>query len=144
MADEMKIQVVGLKELQKALRDIERDLPKELAAGLAEVSEMVLVKARALVPRGKTGNAQESMKVRKQQRGASIAVGGTKAPYYPWLDFGGRVGRRRSVKRTFIQGGRYIYPTLKVMRPQVNAKVDEVVRRLSTQAGFDTTGDVAK
>ena len=38
-----------------------------------------------------------------------MSGGGNKAPYYPWLDFGGSVGRRRSVRRPFLDKGRYIY-----------------------------------
>lgn len=139
--DDGKIVVVGIPDLQKALKQIDRDLPKELAAGLAEASQIVLDAAKPKVPRGKTGRAQDSMKVRKQQRGAALAVGGSKAPYFPWLDFGGKVGRNKSVKRPFIPEGRYIYPTLKEKRPQVAAKVDEVLERLATAAGFETEGD---
>ena len=40
---------------------------------------------------------------------ARIEAGGSKVPYYPWLDFGGRVGRRKSVHRPFLKDGRYIY-----------------------------------
>ena len=140
MADERIIQVRGIQDLQKALRSINKDLPKQLAAGLAEASEIVLNAARPLVPHV-SGDAQASMKVRKQQRGATIAVGGTKAPYYPWLDFGGAVGRGKSVKREFIKQGRYIYPTLKDKRPEVEAKVDEVLKRLALLAGFETQGE---
>lgn len=138
MADET-IRVAGLKDLQKALRDIDRDLPKELAAGLAEASEIVVRAASAKVP-FVSGAARASMKPRKQQRGAAIAVGGTKAPYYPWLEWGGAVGRNRSVKRPFIRKGRYLYPTLAEKSPEVKAKVDEVLERLAIRAGFNTRG----
>lgn len=137
--NDARIEVKGVKELQKALREIDKGLPKELAAGLAEASEIVLRAAQPLVP-VRTGKAAASMKVRKQQRGASIAVGGNKAEYYPWLDFGGSVGRKKSVKRPFIKEGRYIYPTLRVKGDEVKAKVDEVIERLGRQAGFDQEG----
>ena len=135
----MKITVKGIPDLQKALRQIDKDLPKELAAGLAEAAEIVVRHAKPLVPR-RTGAAQGSMKVRRQQRAAAVVVGGAKAPYYPWLDFGGRVGRNKSIARPFIKAGRYIYPTLKDRDAEVKAKVDEVLERLAKQAGFETTG----
>ena len=158
--DAGEVRVVGVVELRKALRDIDKDLAKELAAGLAEAADIVADEARAHVPR-RSGRAADSIKVRKQSAGASLAVGGTKAPYYPWLDFGGTVGRGRvpggakklaggatgghagSVKRPFIQGGRYIYPALRHKEAQVKAKVDEVMARMATKAGFDTDGNSA-
>lgn len=134
-----RIEVVGVRDLQKALRQIDRDLPRELAAGLAEAAEIVAVHARRKVP-VRSGAARGSIKPRKEQRGASLAVGGNKAPYFPWLDWGGRVGRGRSQVRPFIPEGRYVYPSLREKRPAVEEKVDEVLARLATRAGFETTG----
>lgn len=161
MPNDAKVEVRGIKDLQKSLREIDRDLPKELAAGLAEAAEIVAAAARPKVPH-RHGHARGSIKARKQQRGAAIAVGGTKAPYFPWLDFGGTVGKGRkqagvskkraggayggtagSVKRPWMPEGRYIYPTLREKRDEVNAKVDEVLARLAVRAGFETTGDAA-
>ena len=138
--DDARISVTGIADLQKALRQVDKDLPKELAAGLAEASEIVLAEARPMVP-VRSGKAAGSMKVRKQQRGASIAVGGSAAPYYPWLDFGGKIGRHNATTRPFITGGRYIYPALRRKDDEVRAKVDQVLERLARLAGFDTEGD---
>lgn len=135
MANDAKVEVRGIKDLSKALREIDKDLPKELGAGLAEAAAIVADAARPKVPQ-RTGKAAASIKVRKQQRGAALAVGGSKAPYFPWLDFGGKTGRNNSVRRPFVPGGRYIYPTLADKREQVNAKVDEVMARLAEKAGF--------
>lgn len=137
------VKVKGIIELQKALRKIEKDLPKELAAGLAEAAEIVGAHARTKVP-VRTGAARDSIKARKQQRSASLATGGSRAPYYPWLDFGGRVGRNKTSMREFVKGGRYIFPALAEKDAQVKEKVDEVLARLAKKAGFDTTGDGAK
>jgi hypothetical protein len=146
VADDPRIRVIGVKDLQKALRDVDKDLPKELAAGLAEASEIVLNAARPLVPR-KSGEAQDSMKVRKQQRGAAIAVGGSKAPHFGFIEFGGTVGRGHvprsgggAIKRPFITEGRSIYPSLREKRPEVEAKIDEVLKDMATKAGFETKG----
>lgn len=140
--DDAKVQVRGIIELRKALREIDRDLPKELAAGLAEAAAIVADEARRRVPR-RTGRAAESIKVRKQQSGAALAVGGAKAGYYPWLDFGGTVGRAKAVKRPFIHGGRYVYPSLRDKDREVRAKVDEVLARMAAKAGFESEGDAA-
>lgn len=138
--DSGKINVKGIPELQKALRQIDKDLPKELAAGLAEAADIVATAARPKVP-VKTGAAAASIKVKKSQRSASLAVGGTKAPYFPWLDFGGKVGRNKSVRRYFLKGGRFVYPALKDKDKQVRAKVDEVLERMALKAGFEQEGE---
>jgi hypothetical protein len=133
------MKVDGIRDLQKALREVDRDLPKQLAAGLAEASEIVAGVARAKVPT-RSGRAATSIKVKKQQRGAALAVGGSKAPYYGWLDFGGKVGRNKANRRPFIPGGRYVYPSLREKDAEVKAKVDEVLERLARLAGFATDG----
>jgi Bacteriophage HK97-gp10, putative tail-component len=140
--DDVGVKVHGIADLQRALRDVDRDLPKELAAGLAEAAEIVASAAAPKVPR-RTGAAAASIKVKKQQRAASLAVGGAKAEYTPWLDFGGRVGRGKSVSRPFIREGRYVYPTLREKDKEVRAKVDEVLERLARAAGFDTEGNAS-
>lgn len=139
MADEVQIHVKGLKEFQGAVRQVDKALGPELRKGLNEAAEIVASAARTLVPQ-RSGDAAGSIKVGSTQRAAQIKVGGTAAPYFPWLDFGGRVGPRRTTLRPFIQRGRYIYPTLAEKRPEVEAKVDEVLERLAKQAGFETTG----
>lgn len=140
--DDASVKVTGIVELQKALREIDKELPKELAAGLAEAADIVARAARQKMP-VKTGRAVASVKVRKQQRGAALAYGGSKAPYAPWLDFGGSVGRHKSIHRPVITGGRYIYPALKEHDVEVRAKVDEVLERMAKKAGFDTDGSSA-
>jgi hypothetical protein len=133
MAD--TVQVRGLRDYQKALRDIEPALGPELRKALNEVAEIVASDARSLVP-ARSGKARSSIKAGSSQRAAQIKVGGTKAPYFPWLDFGGRVGRQKSVKRPFIQEGRYIYPTLRRRRDDVEEKLFDVLGRLAEHAGL--------
>lgn len=139
MPDERTVQVKGLKEFQGAVRQVDKALGPELRKGLNEAAEIVAGAARPLVP-VRSGDAAGSIKVGSTQRAAQIKVGGTAAPYFPWLDFGGRVGPRKTTLRPFIQRGRYVYPTLADKRPEVEAKIDEVLRRLAVAAGFDTTG----
>jgi hypothetical protein len=128
-----------LREYQRALKKIDRDLGPELRKGLNEAAEIVVRAARPLVP-VRTGRAAASMKAGSSQRGAAIKVGGTKAPYFSWLEWGGRVGRNKSVARPFIPAGRTIYPTLRTRNDEVLAKLDEVIGRLAERAGLDTSG----
>ena len=134
MANDVTIQVKGLKEYQKALKNIDESAGPELRKGLNEVAEVVASTARSLVP-VRSGRAAGSIQPGSTQRGARIKVGGDKAPYYLWLDFGGHVGRLNSVSRPFFTIGRYIYPTLKSKREMVIQKLDEVLDRLATDIG---------
>jgi hypothetical protein len=106
MADPIRID--GLKQFRANLKSLDRELPKALRLAFNEAAEIVVTDARGRVP-SKSGKARASVKAKSTQAYSRIAGGGNKAPYYPWLDFGGRVGRNKSVKRPFLKDGRFIY-----------------------------------
>lgn len=138
------IHVRGLREVRKALRDVDKTLGPELRKGLNEVAELVLDTARPLVPR-RSGDARASLKAGSTETAVQIKAGGTKAPYWGWLDFGGTVGKGRvsshvahkkaavagQVKRRFITEGRFIYPTLRKRRDDIEDKFYEVIDRVT-------------
>ena len=124
------IQVRGLRELRGALRDVDKTLGPELRKALNEVAEIVLDTARPLVPT-RSGKARASLKAGSTEKAVQIKAGGSKAPYYGWLDFGGKVGRAKSVKRRFITEGRYVYPSLTKRRDDIEDKFYEVIDRLT-------------
>jgi hypothetical protein len=68
------------------------------------------------VPR-RTGRAGGTIKAASTRTEARVSEGGARAPYMPWLDFGGRVGRKNSVKRPFLKEGRYIWKSFGAHRP---------------------------
>lgn len=133
-----RINVTGIKEFQKALRRMDSDLPKQLRVALNEASQLVIDKAKAEVPR-RTGKAAASLKVRSSQREARIAAGGRKAPYYPWLDFGGKTGINRSVDRPFYTEGRYIYPSLRKNRDEITKVLETAITDLARGAGLEVS-----
>jgi hypothetical protein len=133
--DNVRIHVEGLKEYGKALRDIDKGLGPELRKGLNEVARIVVDAAVPLIPR-RTGAAAESVKPGSTQRGAAVKIGGDRAPYYQWLDFGGAVGRNKSVRRPYLKSGRYVYPALARKRPEAVEKLEEVLGRLAKEQGF--------
>ena len=124
------IQVRGLRELRSTLRGIEKELGPELRKGLNEVAEVVLETARPLVPT-RSGKARASLKAGSTEKAVQIKAGGAKAPYWGWLDFGGKVGRAKSVRRPFIMEGRYIYPSLRKRRDDIEDKFYEVIDRVT-------------
>lgn len=136
--ERQRITITGIREFQKALRDMDANLPKQLRIALNKASDLVITKARPLIP-ARTGRAANSLKVRSTQRVARIAAGGKRAPYYPWLDFGGKVGRHDSVDRKFYTEGRYIYPTLRKNRDEITGIMQMALADLARDAGLYVT-----
>jgi hypothetical protein len=136
---EVKVEVRGLAELGRAFRQVDAELPKELKAAFRSIAERVIERARPFIPRV-SGAAAASLKPRSTAKGAGIAFGGEKAPYYPWLDFGGKVGRKRSISRPVVPGGRYVYPAIAASRDAIGREVNEAVELVAERAGFDVRG----
>lgn len=134
-----KIQITGLREFQRALKAADAGLPQRLKMVLADVSDTVIKAAEPDVP-NISGAARGSLKRRLGGREARIAAGGRRAPYYPWLDFGGegRV-RGRPAARPFIRGGRYLYPALDRKRDDITQTLSEAMTALARDAGLDVT-----
>lgn len=138
------IRINGLREFQKALKDMDGESQKLLRVALNSVAETVAGGARRRVP-SRTGTARASLKVSSSQREARIKGGSSKAPYYPWLDFGGRVGPGRtgpgtgSVRRPFIQAGRYMYPSYSANRATVLTALEQVLVDLAENNGLKVT-----
>ncbi len=105
------IRIDGLDEFTSSVRTLGRDVPALVRLSLDDATDLVVGPARRKVPT-MTGRAARSVRA-EPATGTTAAVvgGGGRAPYYPWLDFGGRVGRRESVSRPFRTEGRYIIPT---------------------------------
>lgn len=133
------IRITGLRDLQRALKQADGESQKRLRVVLNKAADIVVDDAAQLVPRGASGAARASLKARSGQREA-IAVGGSrKALYYPWLDFGGRVGKKRSVERKFIKSGRYLYPAWSDNRKKVlDLLADEIVE-VAKSVGLEVT-----
>jgi hypothetical protein len=106
------IKINGWSDFSRNLRKIDNEAPKMLRLVANDAANIVVDWARPKVPVGKSGRAQKSVKAKSLRTAAQVQGGSKNAPYYPWLDFGGRVGKRRSVKREFVGDGRYIYPGL--------------------------------
>lgn len=102
------IGVKGLHEFAKAVRKIDPELAKEIRVVLNNAADTIVDRAAVMVPR-RSGKAADSIKAKSTRKLSRVAGGSARAPYYPWLDFGGRVGRGHSVERQFRKRGRYIY-----------------------------------
>lgn len=130
------ISVSGLAEFQKALRDMDKALPKQLRVALNQAAELVINYAKPKVPT-RSGRAARSLKVRSSQKQARIAAGGRTAPYYPWLDFGGTTPQ--GGRRPFYTQGRYVYPALAANRDEIQKVLEVALTDLAKNAGLDVT-----
>lgn len=103
------IKIDGLRDLTRSLKALDPETAKQVKAVLNDAAQIVVNTARPRIP-SLSGAARSSVVVRSTARESRVQAGGRKAPYYPWLDYGGKVGRDRSVSRPFERHGRYLYP----------------------------------
>jgi hypothetical protein len=98
-----------------------RDLMSDLAGDTAK-------DARRRADKGKlTGRSSDSIRA----HGPVVTAGGD-VPWYGFADFGGKVGRNRSIHRTYIKGGRWLFPAVRdvgVME-RGNQVVDDATKEL--------------
>ncbi len=132
------ISVRGLAEFQRALKKLDSELPKMVRLANNEAADLLISKIQPVIPTI-TGKAKNSLKARSTRTSARIAIGGKRAPYVPWLDFGGKTGRNKSVVRPFIKEGRYVYPTLAKYRDEISEKQYEALAAVARQAGLEVT-----
>lgn len=131
------VSVEGLKELRKALGQIDKQLPKNLRVRLKKIGDVVAADARAHMP-VKTGRARASVKSGVSGNTAYVQEGKQAVPYVAWLDFGGTLkptGRRRNtISRPRLPRGRYLYPAIDRNRDRIVteavAAFDETAREL--------------
>lgn len=161
----IKMDLKGVKELQAALAKVAPEAKAQLQADLKAIGALVQADVQAEMPRRK-GKAKRSVKVKVVQRrggeGVQISEGGSVAPYAPWLDFGGTVGRGRratarvtlhgngrvsvrrggsrssgSVVRPFIKEGRYLYPAYERRYAEMVAAAFDAVHKAAVAAGLE-------
>lgn len=135
MADVEVIRVSGLKEFQAKLRVMDAKAPRQIRLVLNDSAGIVVDRVRPLVPK-RSGRASASVRAVSQQQKGVVKAGGSRAVYYPWLDFGGGVGRRNSVRKPYIAKGRYLYPTYERVRPAVIVSMETGLDRLIRQSGL--------
>lgn len=132
------IKIEGLNQFVKGLKQIDTDLPKTLRVAFNEAADIVINDARPRVPR-RSGRAAGTIKASSLRNKVRIREGGPKAPYMPWLDFGGRTGKNKSVKRPFLKDGRYVWYSFAKRREEVLEKVTDALADAARAAGIEVT-----
>lgn len=134
MAD--AVSIAGLREFQRALKQMDGDLPKALRVAFNQAADIVVQEARQRIPT-KTGRAKASVKARSTQTAARVVGGSARVPYYPWLDFGGRVGQGGRIRRPFLKDGRYIYAAYHANKERFTQAAVDAVVDVAKQAGLE-------
>lgn len=123
------VQVEGLNRFARAMRKVDASFPARLRAGFNESARIVAEEARTSVPK-KSGTLAGTIRASSTTRHARVSMGGARAPYAGFIEFGGHVGRNKSVHREYIAGGRYLFPAFKNKRTEVEVAMSAMVRRL--------------
>jgi hypothetical protein len=130
------IKIEGLAKFNRDLKRMDKDLPKALRIAQNAAAEIVADWAAPRVP-SLSGNARRSIRASSTRTEARVQGGNARrAPYYPWLDFGGKVGKGGRIHREFKKGGRFIYPGYAVNRDQVQDKLFAELIKLAESAGL--------
>ena len=132
------IHVAGLRDFQSALKQMDGESQKQLRVVLNQASDIVVTYATPKVP-ARSGRARKSLRAQSSQREAKVMGGSKKVPYYPWLDFGGRVGKKKDVHRPFLKRGRYIYAAYSHQYPEVMEALQAGLAQLAEDAGLTVT-----
>lgn len=130
------LRIKGMAEFQGALKQMSAETQSRLDEVTGEAAKRVATATRRKVP-SVTGAAKGSVGLRTVQGKSTVVTGGTKAPYFPWLDFGGRVGRGGSVVRAFRPGGRYLFPAQRAEYHQVMDVLNAELVMLAEDAGLE-------
>lgn len=126
MAVQPEIRVEGLKELQKALKQLEGAAPRELREANKAAAELVAARARERGQETRTnlkGNQTRlgsrgvaSIRAKATQTGAAVVMGGPGIPYAFGHEWGAR--RYRQFPPSSKQG--YIlYPSVQELKPEI-------------------------
>lgn len=133
------ISIRGLRYLQAALKAMDGETQKRLRVVFNDAAQAVVGGASRRVP-VRTGTARKSIRATSSQREAKVSGGSKRAAYYGWLDFGGATGPQRSVKRPFIQKGRYIYPAYDANRESIGKALEKSIVQLCRDVGLEVDG----
>lgn len=141
MAGEVKVE--GLKELRKALKDVDPELQKQLRVELKKVAEIVATDARSKAA-GFSRRAADTIRATSSGDKVLIRGGESKLAWYGWADFGSRTpvsGNPRSVGPWAGSGagparGRFIYAALDDKFDEVVQAVDDAVNEATRKAGL--------
>lgn len=132
MAD-FAVQVDGLNVTAATLRAVDADLHRGLKPLLNEAARVIANEAKTRVPR-KSGRLANSIRPASTATQGRVAMGSKRVSYAGFIEFGGRVGRHNSVRRAWVPSGRYLQPSLKAKRAQIDHFAETLLQRAARRA----------
>lgn len=132
------IWVEGMESLQRALKEVDPNIRKEMRKELRTAARPVLATARTLTPRGPTGNLQRSLKVSVTNNGIAL---GSRLPYANLIHWGGSTGKGHVVGRRWsgavkVRESLFLSRALESNEDELMDALDRAVDRAAAQAGF--------
>ncbi len=124
------IRIDGLRELSRALKNVEDGLQKEINGIFRQAADKVARIARGRI-KSRTGKLAGSLQPFGTQRAAGVRMGRKNVPYAGPYEFGGYPDAR-----PFIAEGRAIYPTFKAMAGTIQEQVEDELADLIRSAGL--------
>ncbi|MFG1800192.1 HK97 gp10 family phage protein [Micromonospora carbonacea] len=133
------IRIEGLAQFNRSLRKLSADAPKGLRLAHNAAATIVVDEARRRMP-SVSGRARAAVKARSTRTATRVSAGSKRAPYVPWLDYGGE-GRIKGhpPKREFRKTGRYVYPSYNDNRDEVARVLERSLLGVVQSAGLDVT-----
>ncbi len=128
-----RIEAVGLREMRRALKAVDAQLPRELRLVLNQGSKAIAAEAVPRMPK-KTESLRKSVRPRSTQTEGRVMAGNAKVPYAGFIEFGGKVGKNKSVRRKFVKEGRYLYPAFERRGPQIKRLIERAFDDLARTA----------
>lgn len=100
------VEVRGLTEFQRALRDIDQSMPRELRKANKSAAEIVASAARdrAVSLGGVAAKSAPSLKAGGEQRFAKVSLGGARYPFALGANFGAQHNIARNTSRGLVLG----------------------------------------
>lgn len=133
------LRVEGLQEFLARVKEMQVQTPTRVTRqALNQSAEIVARYARPKTPT-RSGRARGSVRVSSTATSARISGGGARVPYFGWLDYGGAVGRHRSVKRPVVRTGRILYPAFHEHQAEVQATMSKALRDAADRVGLRVT-----
>jgi len=132
------IKIDGLAAFSRNLRKLDSNLPKALRIAINDATNLVVDEAAQRIPT-RTGRAKASIKAKSTRTESRIAGGSNRVPYYAWLDFGGRTGRRKATQRAFLKEGRYLYAAYYDKQREFDAALSKGLLQVAASAGIEVT-----
>jgi HK97 gp10 family phage protein len=129
-----ELRIEGLREFNRNLKQLDSDLPKAVRLAFNAAADIIVDEAKPKVP-SRRGRARSTVKARSTRTQSRVVGGGNRAPYYPWLDFGGKIPR--GPRRPFLKHGRYIYNAYFRNKGEYQKVMEEQLVDVARRAGFE-------